>query len=136
MIFEFNRYSSLLLIFFIQGFVYALLLLRKSTINDRASDKWLAAFLLLCILYVSPWMLGFAGWYEGYTCLPCRNFMFYMPLQHTLLMGPCIFFYIRTLFQTSYKFKKADVLHFVPGLLYIVWCLVVFVVDQLVLKKY
>ena len=136
MIFEFNRYSGLLLVFFIHGLVYSILLWRKGILNDRASDKWLAAFLFLCILYVSPWMLGFAGWYEGFTCLPCRNFMFYMPLQHTLLMGPCIFFYVRTLFQTTYKFKKLDKLHFVPSSLYIVWCLVVFVIDQVILKKY
>ena len=136
MIFEFNRYSGLLLVFFIHGLVYAVLLLRKGIVNDCPSDKWLAAFLFLCILYVSPWMLGFAGWYEGFTCLPCRNFMFYMPLQHTLLMGPCIFFYVRTLFQTTYRFNKVEILHFVPSILYIVWSLVVFVTDQLIIKKY
>ena len=120
MIFQFNRYSGLLLVFFIHELVYSILLLRKGILNDRGSDKWLAAFLFLCILYVSPWMLGFAGWYDGFTCLPCRNFMFYMPLQHTLLMGPCLFFYVRTLFQTTYKFKKSDILHFVPSFLYII----------------
>ena len=134
--FFFSRYSGLLLIFFVHGLVYALLLLRKGYQNDRASDKWLAAFLFLCILYITPWMLGFAGWYDGFECLRCRNFLFYMPLQHTLLMGPVIYFYLRTLFQPTIKFRRADWLHFVPAALYLLWCAVVFVTDQVVLRQY
>jgi AraC-like DNA-binding protein len=120
----------------VHGLVYTFLLLRKGYKNDRASDKWLAGFLFLCILYISPWMLGFAGWYDGFTCLNCRNFLFYMPLQHTLLMGPIIYFYLQTLFQPTLKFRKVDWLHFLPGALYLLWCAVVFVTDRLVLKKY
>ena len=134
--FYFSRYSGLLLIFFVHGLVYAFLLLRKGTKNDRVSDKWLAAFLFLCILYIAPWMLGFAGWYDGFSCLNCRNFLFYMPLQHTLLMGPVIYFYLQTLFQPNLKFAKKDWLHFLPAILYLIWCAVVFVTDRLVLKKY
>lgn len=134
--FHFSRYSGLLLIFFVHGFVYAFLLLRKGMKNDRASDKWLAAFLFLCILYISPWMLGFAGWYDGFTCLHCRNFLFYMPLQHTLLMGPVIYFYLRTLFQPTLKFQRKDWLHFLPAAMYLLWCAIVFVTDRMVLNKY
>ena len=134
--FHFNRYSGLLLIFFVHGLVYAFLLFRKGFTNERASDKWLALFLFLCILYIGPWMLGFAGWYNGFDCLPCRNFMFYMPLQHTLVMGPTIYFYLRGLFQPTIHFGKKDWLHFIPGALYVVWCLIVFITDRLVLKRY
>ncbi len=134
--FQFGRYSGLLLIFFVHGLVYAFLLLRKGIKNDRASDRWLALFLLLCVLYISPWMLGFAGWYDGFSCLDCRNFLFYMPLQHTLLMGPAIYFYLRTLFQPNLKFKRKDWLHFVAPAVYLLWCLVVFVTDRLVFKRY
>ena len=132
--FVFNHYSGLLLIFFVHGLVYAFLLLRKGIKNERSSDKWLSAFLFLCILYIAPWMLGFAGWYDD--CLPCRNFLFYMPLQHTLLMGPVIYFYLRSLFQPSLKFHSKDWLHFLPGIFYLLWCVVVFVTDRLVMKRY
>jgi AraC-like DNA-binding protein len=134
--FTFNRFSGLLLIFFVHGLVYAFLLLRKGLRNDRPSDRWLAAFLFLCVLYIAPWMLGFAGWYDGFACLRCRNFLFYAPLQHTLLMGPFIYFYLQTLFQPRLRWRRRDWLHFLPGGLYLLWCLIVLVTDRLVLKRY
>jgi AraC-like DNA-binding protein len=134
--FSFGRYSSLLLLFFLHGLVYAILLFRKGMLNDRASDKWLSLFLLLCILYIAPWMLGFAGWYDGYNCLSCRNFLFYAPLQHTLLMGPVIYFYLRALFQPTLPLRRKDLLHFLPAALYLFWCAIVFVTDRLILKRY
>ncbi|MFK5098322.1 hypothetical protein, partial [Klebsiella pneumoniae] len=88
--FDVNRLSGLLLIFFVHGLVYAGLLLKRGVQTDTPSDKWLSFFLLLSVLYICPYMLGFAGWYNGNECLECRNFLFYMPLQHALLMGPVI----------------------------------------------
>lgn len=134
--FVFNRYSGLLLIFFVHGLVYAFLLLRRGIKTNTASDKWLALFLILCILFICPWMLGFAGWYDGINCPSCRNIMFYMPMQHSLLMGPVIYFYLKSLFNPSFKFSERDSLHFIPGVAYLLWCVIVFITDQLVLKKY
>ena len=89
MYFQFGLRSSLLLIFFVHGLVYSVLLWRKGIVNESVSDKWLSAFLLLCVLYISPWMLGFGGWYDKQ---PFRDFLFYMPMQHLFLMGPIVFF--------------------------------------------
>jgi AraC-like DNA-binding protein len=134
--FVFSRYSGLLLIFFVHGLIYALLLLHRGIRDDKASDRWLAGFLLLCILYISPWMLGFAGWYDGINCLDCRNFMFYVPFQQGLLMGPVVYFYLKSLLDPSFKLGKRDWLHFLPGLLYLLWNLFVFIADRLVLREY
>ena len=134
--FEFNFYSSLLLIFFVHGFVYAFLFFRKAWQNQSASDGWMGFYLLMCILYICPWMLGFAGWYDGLSCLECRNFLFYMPTQHTLLMGPVVYFYVRTKLEPKFSFKRKDALHFIPGLLYVLWSIVVAVTDRIVLKAY
>ncbi|MDP3393226.1 AraC family transcriptional regulator [Sediminibacterium sp.] len=136
MYFDFNWRSSLLLIFFFHGLVYALLLFRKAYQQERPSDNWLGLLLLMSILYICPWMLGFAGWYWGTECLECRNFMFYVPMNHTLLMGPAIFLYIRSLLNPSFKFSKIDRWHFVPGITYILWTIVVAVTDLLILKRY
>lgn len=136
MYFDFNWRSGLLLIFFFHGLVYAFLLFRKAYQHERASDNWLAFILLMSVLYICPWMLGFAGWYWGWECMECRNFMFYFPMNHTLLMGPAIFFYIKSLLNPSFVFSKKDSYHFIPGMLYILWTIVVAVTDQLILKRY
>lgn len=136
MYFDFNWRSSLLLIFFFHGLVYAFLLFRKAYQQDRPSDNWLGLLLLMGILYICPWMLGYAGWYWGTECLECRNFMFYVPMNHTLLMGPVIFMYIRSLLNPSFTFRKLDRWHFVPGIAYIIWTIIVAVTDRLILKRY
>jgi AraC-like DNA-binding protein len=136
MLFQFNKYSSLLLIFFVHGLVYAFLLFRKSIKNETTHDKWLGLFLVLCSLYICPWMLGFAGWYDGEVCMECRNFLFYMPFQQALLMGPVIYFYLQSLLNPSFKFGKREWLQLVPSILYNTWIVVVAITDRLILKTY
>ncbi len=134
--FDFNSYSVFLLVFFIHGLVYSFLLYKRGILNNTASDKWLGFYLLLCILYIAPWMLGFAGWYDGYKNLLYRNLLFYIPFQQTLLIGPVIFFYIKSLLHPSFKLSKKMLWHFVPALIYNCWIIVVAVTDNIILKKY
>ena len=131
--FEFGFYSSLLLIFFVHGLVYSCLLLRKGIRNENRSDKWLSLFLLICSLFIAPWMLGFAGWYDAQ---PYRDFLFYMPMQHLYFMGPVIFFYVQSLLNPSFRFGKKEWVHLLPGILYLLYSLVMFVTDKLILKHY
>lgn len=133
MYFSFGFYSSILLIFFVHGFVYAILLWRKGLVNETASDKWLSIFLFLSILYIAPWMLGFGGWYDKQ---PFRDILFYIPFQHLYLIGPVIFFYVQSLLNPSFRFGKKEWLHFVPGMLYLVFSIIMVVTDKLVLKDY
>jgi AraC-like DNA-binding protein len=131
--FDFNFYSSLLLIFFVHGFVYGVLLWRKAIKNESRSDKWLAVFLVCCILYIAPWMLGFAGWYDNQ---PYRDILFYVPMQHLYFIGPVIFFYVQSLLNPSYRVCGKQWLHLLPGALYMLYCIVVFITDKVVLKQY
>jgi AraC-like DNA-binding protein len=131
--YDFNFYSSILLIFFVHGLVYSALLFRKGILNESLSDKWLGIFLLLCSFYIAPWMLGFAGWYDNQ---PLRDIMFYTPMQLLFFMGPVIFFYVQSLLNPSFRFGKKEWLHLVPGILYLLFCVVMVVTDKLVLKKY
>lgn len=134
MLFQFSFYSSLLLIFFVHAIVYACLLWYRSRQEDQhRGDWWLAFFLILSALYIAPWMLGFAGWYDQQ---PFRNILFYTPFQHLFWIGPTVYFYVQTLLNPGFKFSRKDALHFLPGLIYIVWTLLMFVVDQLILKRY
>jgi AraC-like DNA-binding protein len=133
MLFGFNQFSSLLLIFFVHGLVYGILLYRKGVLNETRSDKWLSLFLFLCVLYIAPWMIGFAGWYDNQ---PYRDILFYVPFQHLFFIGPVIFFYVQSLLNPSFRFGKKEWLHLLPGLLYLLFCIIMVVTDKLVLKKY
>lgn len=133
MLFQFSLFSSLLLIFFVHGAVYAALCWRKAILNDSRANRWLSLFLLLCILYIGPWMLGFGGWYDNQ---PYRDILFYVPFQHLYWIGPVIFFYVQSLLNPSFRFSRREALHLLPGLLYLIYCGVVFITDKLVLKEY
>lgn len=133
MLFEFGLQSSLLLVFFIHGLVYALLLFRKARIHETRSDQWLGLFLLLCVLYISPWMLGFGGWYDNQ---PYRDILFYTPFQHLYFIGPVIFFYVQSLLNPSFRFGRKEWLHLLPGILYLLFSMVMLVTDKMILKKY
>ena len=133
MTFDFNFYSSLLLIFFVHGTVYAAMLYSKSCVRDSTSEKWLSFFVVLCLLYIAPWMLGFAGWYDNQ---PYRDILFYLPLQHIYLIGPVMFFYVQSLLNPSFGFSKKEWIQLLPGILYILYSIVMAVTDKLVLNRY
>lgn len=133
MLFQFNRYSSLLLIFFVHGLVYAFMLWRRSRREERSSDGWLSLFLFLCILYITPWMVGFAGWYDNQ---PYRDILFYTPFQQLLLMGPVVFFYVQSLLNPGFRFGKKEALHLLPAALYLLYSGLMVVTDKLVLGRY
>ena len=132
MIYDFNFYSSLLLITFSQGLIYSFLLLKKGFQTQNKSNYWLSLFVFLCSLYVAPWMLGFAGWYDNQ---PYRNFMFYMPFQHLYFIGPIIYFYTQSLLNPAFAFTKKQFLHLIPGLIYLVYITGMFIYDTFIIKK-
>ena len=115
------------------GFVYAILLWRKSIANETIADRWLSIFLFLCVLYIAPWMLGFAGWYDTQ---PYRDVLFYVPFHHIYFIGPVIFFYVQSLLNPSFKFSKREWVHLIPGILYLIYSLVIVITDKLILHKY
>lgn len=133
MLFQFNIYSSLLLVFFVHITVYAIMLWRRGIKQESTADKFMGSFLLLAALYVIPWMVGFAGWYDNQ---PYRDILFYTPFILGLFIGPVLFLYVKAITNFNYALTKKDVLHFVPGVLYIIWCIVVVVVDKAVIKEY
>lgn len=135
MVFDFNLFSSLLLVFFVHILVYSIMLWRRGLKHESTSDKLLGTFLLLAGLYVVPWMTGFAGWYN--TTNPFyRELLFYTPFVHGLFIGPLLYLYVKSITNFHFRLQQKDWLHFAPGLLYILWCVIVVVVDKLVVKKY
>lgn len=132
--FSFGLQSSLLLIFFVHILVYAFMLWRRGVKQESTSDKLLGTFLFIAALFVVPWMTGFAGWYLPNTIY--REILFYTPFVHGLFIGPLLYFYVKSITNFHYKVQRKDWLHFIPGFLYIVWSIVVVIVDKLFLKTY
>ena len=130
--YDFNFYSSLLLITFSHGLIYSGLILKKAFQTNNKPNYWLSLFVFLCSLFIAPWMLGFAGWYDNQ---PYRNFMFYMPFQHLFFIGPILFFYIQSILNPSFKLNKKQFLHFIPGILYLLYIFGIFVYDKFIFGK-
>lgn len=127
MLFEFGFYSSLLLITFSQGLIYSFLFFKKGFRTGLASHYWLGLFILLCSLYVAPWMLGFAGWYDNQ---PYRNILFYMPFQQLYLFGPVLYFYTQSLLNPSFRFSRKMALHFLPAAVFLLYNLLMWLYDS------
>ena len=115
MLFQFGAHSALLLPCVVPGLVLALHLLVRAARFGHLPDGLLAVLLLLNVLPVAQWMLGYAGWYDshdGYS-----TFMFYMPWQPWLAWGPTFYLYFRSLTNQDFGLRK-QWRHWVPGLAY------------------
>jgi AraC-like DNA-binding protein len=133
MLFQFGFYSSLLLISFSQGIIYSVLLFAKAIKTENKSNYWLSLFIFLCSLYIAPWMLGFAGWYDNQ---PYRDILFYTPFQHLFFVGPIIFFYTQSLLNPSFQFSKKEAIHLLPGLIYLLYSIAIWVYDKFIFGDY
>ena len=133
MFFSFSLKSSILLIFFFHGIVFSTLLFLKGVQIENKSSLWLSLFILLCALYIAPFMFGYAGWYSKATY---RDILFYTPFQQLLLLAPVLYFYFKTLLDKSFSFSEIDYIHFLPAALYLIYSIIVFLTDKVVLKKY
>ena len=113
MVFDINERSGLLLIGFVQGLVYAGMLFYRSYRENRLSDRLLATILLVCCVYISHYLFGFAGWFQAGNWQ--SRFMFYFPIENLLLLGPLIYHYFRALTNSSFRITGRQWLHYIPG---------------------
>ena len=127
MLFNFNIWSSLLLIGFIQGIVFSGILWVRSVKKERLSDRIATFILLIGSVYVAQWMLGFAGWYD--TRDEHTTFMFYFPWRYFLFLGPLVWFYFLSLTDAHFKWKRTYWYHFIPGMLFFIYSLYPFLSD-------
>lgn len=114
-------------------FLLATLLLRWGTRLGNKASGWLAIFLILCSFYLLPWLLGYAGWYgrDGY-----REFLFFLPCQQLFFLGPIVWLYVRSQVRQATILSRRDLYHFLPGIAYLLYSLMVFVVDVLILDEF
>lgn len=105
----------------------------KGLKTEKTSNYWLSFFIFLCSLFVAPWMLGFAGWYDNQ---PYRDILFYTPFQHVLFIGPTIYCYTQSLLNADFRFSKKKYLHFIPGILYLIYIFSIWIYDIFIIGDY
>ncbi|WP_281986992.1 helix-turn-helix domain-containing protein [Aquimarina aggregata] len=107
--------------------------MRKGIIHNNKASKWLSLLLFLYAMYIAPYMLGYANWYSEKTT---REILFFVPFMQVLLIGPVVYFYSQSLLNTSFKLTKKYCLHFIPAILYVIYSLVIFITDKIILDDY
>lgn len=131
--FDYNQKSSVLLIAFFNAVLFSYLLLKNGISENKKDSKWLAIFICLGGLYICPFMLGYADWYAKKSY---REFLFFVPFQQLFLIGPVFFFYVKTLLNSNLKLTSKDFPHFLPAILYLIYSLIVFIADKLILEEF
>ena len=100
----FGPMSITLLICALQGLLLAGLLLNAR--RNKAANRWLALLIVAVAALMTPYIIGYAGFYEKWPSLS------FAPLSYTLAFGPLLYLYTITLIGA----RPARVWpHFVPA---------------------
>ncbi len=105
---DFNFYSTPLLVLVLQGLWFAILLFAKYFKRKNPSHLILAAILLLVCYQQLCYTLGFMGWYETYRTTKIN----YWLIPISLALAPSIYFYVNSITQSNFQFKKSDLKHY------------------------
>jgi AraC-like DNA-binding protein len=121
---QLNLYAIVLLFAFIQGIFYASQFVFRGYREKRLSDYFMAALLVaLCNTNLFA-MLGFMGIY----ILGQELWLF--PHSMGLLVGPLMYYYLKTQINVRYTLQRVDFKHFIPYSLYFFSHLIVFLTGE------
>ena len=122
---SFNLYSTPLLLLVLQAYVFAALLLMR-----YFNQKYLPALLLALLIFITgyhrtTYTIGFMEWYDTY-----RNTKInYWLIALSLAVGPLLYFYVKSITTSNFRFKKKDFYHFVPVSLFVIYKISIFIYD-------
>jgi AraC-like DNA-binding protein len=110
-----NLFAIVLLFALLQGIFYIILFIKRGIEDERTSDFWMAALIAaLCVSNLSS-MLGFMGIYI------LGQKMWFFPQDVGLVVGPIIYYYLKTQINTDFRFTRTDLKHFMPYIVYFVY---------------
>lgn len=78
-------------------------------------------------------MFGYAGWYSKKFY---RELLFFIPFQQLFLLPPILYFYVKSSLNNAFKFKRQDLLHFLPAFVYLLYSLLIWVADKFILGEF
>ncbi|WP_299617872.1 helix-turn-helix domain-containing protein [uncultured Tenacibaculum sp.] len=124
---DFNLYSTPLLVLVLQGLLFAGLLLGKYLKKRNTSYLILSLILLLVCYQQICYTVGFMGWYNTYRTTKINYWL--MPIS--LALAPLLYFYVKSITQSNFKFKRSDFKHFVLMSLLVIFRVVIYIYDAL-----
>lgn len=124
---DFNFYSTPLLVLVVQGVLLSGLLFAKFSKRKNISHFILASILLLVCYQQICYTVGFMGWYNVYKTTKINYWL--MPIA--LALGPLIYFYVKSITQSNFKFKRRDVLHFALAICLVLFRVFIYFYDSL-----
>ena len=117
---QLNLFAVILLFAFIQGIIYSILFIRRGIKEGYKSDFWIAALIIsLCVFNLS-WILGFMGIYI------LGQELWFFPTNANLIIGPVIYYYLKTQINSDFEFSRKDFRHFIPYTVYFIYHFVIF----------
>ena len=116
----FNPRSVIVFVCLLQGAIFAALLFWRGWRKKSPSDFWLAALLIFfCSSLITPF-IGFANVYNS------NQWLTYFPFGLAYSYGVGVYFYVLSLTNSERKFRRKDLLFFIPSAVYIVFRLSLF----------
>lgn len=122
---SFNLFSMPLIILVGQGYLFALVLIGRFIRDRKTSDALLSLLLIITGLRCTAYMIGFMGWYDDYPTTKVNYFL----VDFSLVLGPLIYFYVKSITIPQFKFLKKDIWHFIPWVLFLVFRITVYLYD-------
>lgn len=121
----FNIYSTPLLVLVLQAFLFASLLLHRYFKYKYISALFLALLIFITGYHRTTYTIGFMDWYDTY-----RNTKInYWLIALSLAIGPLLYFYVKSITTSGFKFVKKDLIHFIPVSIYILYKIIIFIYD-------
>ncbi|GAB5408427.1 MAG: helix-turn-helix domain-containing protein [Balneolaceae bacterium] len=122
---NFNLYSMPLLILIGQGYLFAVILFVRYFQKRKTSDLLLALLLVITGLRCVAYTIGFMGWYDVYQNTKINYFLF----DYSLILGPLVYFYVKSITNPDFKFRRKDLWHTAPWLLYVGLQMFIYIYD-------
>lgn len=110
----FNIYGTTLLILVLQGYLFAFLLLKRYKQKRHLADLFLALLLIVTGYQRTSYILGFLGWYDTFRTTKINYILFDL----VFIVGPLLYFYVKSITKARFRFRRMDAIHFLPALLY------------------
>jgi len=111
---NFNIYSTPLLILVVQGLIFGILLLWRYHHKRNISDLLLALILIITCYHRTTYTIGFMDWYDTFRNTKINYYL----ISLGMVLAPLLFFYVKSITTSDFKFKKRDIWHFVPWLIF------------------